>query len=170
MPRQPSDEEFAEVVRACWPGLYRTAYLMLGDAAEAEDLVQTAFAKTYANWRRVRDVEAAPGYLRTTMTNTAASWFRKKGWRTERPTADLPEGTHAPDPSDRPTLMQALATLPPRQRAVVVLRYYEDQSVAQVAHELQVSEGTVKSQTSDALAALRTLLGDSILPEGAHHD
>jgi RNA polymerase sigma-70 factor (sigma-E family) len=144
---------------------------MLGDAADAEDLVQTALAKTYANWRKVRSVEAAPGYARTTLVNTAASWFRKKGWRNERPTDVLPEaGRLDPDPADRRTVVDALGTLPPRQRAVVVLRYYEDLSVAQVAHALGITEGTVKSQTSEALAKLRALLGDSVIPAGANND
>jgi RNA polymerase sigma-70 factor (sigma-E family) len=170
MTRPPSDEEFAELVHACWASLYRTAYLMLGDAGDAEDLVQTALAKTYANWRRVRNVEAAPGYARTTLVNTAASWFRKKGWRNERPTEVLPEPAHEPDLSNRPAIMDALVLLPPRQRAVVVLRYYEDLSVGQVAHALGVTEGTVKSQTSEALSKLRALLGDSVIPAGALHD
>lgn len=170
MTRPPTDDEFAELVHACWAGLYRTAYLMLGDAAEAEDLVQTALAKTYASWRKVRSVEAAPGYARTTLVNTAASWFRKKGWRNERPTDVLPETQHEADLSDRPVLMDALATLPPRQRAVVVLRFYEDLSVSQVARALDVTEGTVKSQTSEALSKLRVLLGDSVIPAGASHD
>lgn len=170
MSRPPTDEEFAELVHACWASLYRTAYLMLGDAAEAEDLVQTALAKTYASWRRVRSVEAAPGYARTTLVNTAASWFRKKGWRNERPTEVLPEVAHETDLSDRPTVMDALSTLPPRQRAVVVLRYYEDLSIAQVAHALGITEGTVKSQTSEALTKLRALLGDSVIPAGVTHD
>ncbi|WP_183095556.1 SigE family RNA polymerase sigma factor [Nocardioides stalactiti] len=170
MSRPPTDEEFAELVHACWASLYRTAYLMLGDRAEAEDLVQTALAKTYANWRRVRSIDAAPGYARTTLVNTAASWFRKKGWRNERPTEVLPETGHEPDPSERRAVIDALATLPPRQRAVVVLRYYEDLSVAQVAHALGIAEGTVKSQTSEALTKLRALLGDSVIPAGAIHD
>ena len=173
MTRPPTDEEFAELVHACWASLYRTAYLMLGDAAEAEDLVQTALAKTYANWRRVRSVEAAPGYARTTLVNTAASWFRKKGWRNERPTEFLPEtprSGHESDLSERRTVIDALGTLPPRQRAVVVLRYYEDLSVAQVAHALGITEGTVKSQTSEALSKLRALLGDSVIPAGANND
>lgn len=170
MSRSPTDEDFTELVQACWPGLYRTAYLMLGDTGEAEDLVQTALAKTYANWRRVRSMEAAPGYARTTLVNTAASWFRKKGWRNERPTAVLPDHGAEPDWTDRSTLMGALATLPPRQRAVVVLRFYEDLSVAQVANALSITEGTVKSQTSVALSKLRALLGESVLPQGAHHD
>ncbi|QYJ04450.1 SigE family RNA polymerase sigma factor [Nocardioides panacisoli] len=170
MPRPPTDEDFTDLVHACWPGLFRTAHLLLGDAAEAEDLVQTALAKTYANWSRVRTLDAAPGYARTTMVNTAASWFRKKGWRNERPTAVLPETAVEHDPSDRPTVAGALADLPPRQRAVVVLRFYEDLSVAQVARTLSISQGTVKSQTSQALAKLRASLGDTILPEEAHHE
>jgi len=170
MTRPPTDEEFAELVHACWASLYRTAYLMLGDRADAEDLVQTALAKTYANWGRVRSVDAAPGYARTTLVNTAASWFRKKGWRNERPTEVLPENLHETDLSDRRTIIDALGTLPPRQRAVVVLRYYEDLSVAQVAHALGITEGTVKSQTSEALNKLRALLGDSVIPAGANND
>ncbi|MGZ4465812.1 MAG: SigE family RNA polymerase sigma factor, partial [Nocardioides sp.] len=155
-----------------WPSLYRTAYLLLGDHAEAEDLVQTALAKTYASWRQVRDLEAAPGYARTVLVNTAASWFRKRSWRNERPTEVLPERGYAVDPTDRPAIVTALAGLAPRQRAVVVLRYYEDLSVAQTARALGCSEGTVKSQTSDALATLRRLLGDAVVPHtlGAQHD
>ena len=172
MPRTPSDGEFTQFAHASWASLYRTAYLLLGDAAEAEDLVQTTLAKTYSAWPKVRDVHAAPGYARTVLVNTASSWFRKRSWRNERPTETLPDLGHEPDPSDRPALMSALALLPPRQRAVVVLRYYEDLSVAQAASALGVSEGTVKSQTSDALARLRTLLGDAVVPHtlGANHD
>ena len=169
----PTDADYTELVHACWPGLYRTAYLLLGDRAEAEDLVQTALAKTYASWSKVRDLEAAPGYARTTMVNTATSWFRRRSWRNERPTEVLPERTARDlDPSDRPALVAALAQLPPRQRAVVVLRFYDDLSVAETATALSVTEGTVKSQTSEALAKLRVLLGDDVVPQtsGAHHD
>jgi RNA polymerase sigma-70 factor (sigma-E family) len=172
MPRRPSDGEFTQFAHASWASLYRTAYLMLGDAAEAEDLVQTALAKTYAAWSKVRDVNAAPAYARTVLVNTASSWFRKRSWRNERPTEALPDIVDERDPSDRPAVMDALAALPPRQRAVIVLRYYEDLSVAQAASALDISEGTVKSQTSDPLARLRTLLGDSVVPHslGATHD
>jgi RNA polymerase sigma-70 factor (sigma-E family) len=172
MTRRHSDEEFTELVHASWPALYRTAYLMLGDRDLAEDLVQTALAKTYASWGRVRDVGAARGYARTTMVNTAASWFRKKGWRNEHPTETLWDQTYDQDPSVRPTIMHALAQLPPRQRAVVVLRYYDDLSIADTAKALGCAEGTVKSQTSDALTRLRTLLGESVVPieSGASHD
>ncbi|WP_134764895.1 SigE family RNA polymerase sigma factor [Nocardioides sp. 1609] len=166
MTRPPSDEDFTELVHAAWPSLYRTAYLLLGDRAEAEDLVQSALAKTYASWGRVRSLEAGPGYARTTLVNTATSWFRRRSWRNERPTATLPDhGTVGSDPSDRPALVAALAQLPPRQRAVVVLRYYDDLSVAETASALAITEGTVKSQTSDALTKLRALLGDDVLPQ-----
>jgi len=168
----PSDGEFTEFVHASWASLYRTAYLMLGDRAEAEDLVQTALAKTYASWSKVRVVEAAPAYARTVLVNTATSWFRRKSWRNERPTETLPEVAVQHDPSDRPALVDALRRLPPRQRAVVVLRYYEDLSVAQVATALGITDGTVKSQTSEALSKLRVLLGDAVVPHtlGATHD
>ncbi|ANH38839.1 RNA polymerase sigma-E factor [Nocardioides dokdonensis FR1436] len=163
MTRPPTDAQFSEMVHASWPALYRTAYLLLGDAAEAEDLVQTALTKTYATWSKVRSVDAAPGYARTVLVNTAASWFRKRSWRNERPTEVLPEaGTHT-DEALRPTLLDALTRLAPRQRAVVVLRYYEDMSVAQTAAALDINEGTVKSQTSHALERLRALLGEDLL-------
>jgi len=167
-----NDEQFTEFVHASWSSLYRTAYLLLGDHAEAEDLVQSALAKTYASWHRVRDLNAASGYARTTMVNTASSWFRRRSWRNERPAESLPEESRDQDLTDRPLLIDALAQLPPRQRAAIVLRYYEDLSVAQTAAALGCSEGTVKSQTSDALARLRALLGDAVVPQilGAHHD
>lgn len=172
MARPPSDADYSEFVQASWPALYRTAYLLLGDRGLAEDLVQTALAKTYASWGKVRDLGAARAYARTTMVNTAASWFRRSGWRNERPTEVLREPSYDDDPTVRPALMQALAQLPPRQRAVVVLRFYDDLSVADTAHALGCAEGTVKSQTSDALARLRTLLGEAVVPleSGASHD
>ncbi len=164
MPRPPSDADYTEFVHASWPSLYRTAYLLVGEHALAEDLVQTSLAKTYASWRNVRDLGAAPGYARTTLINTAASWFRRKSWRKELSSAELPEPVLHPDHSDRPAVLDALRQLPPRQRAVIVLRYYEDYSVAQTATALGCSEGTVKSQTSDALSKLRVLLGDAVVP------
>jgi RNA polymerase sigma-70 factor (sigma-E family) len=172
MARALSDEDYTEFVHASWPVLYRTAYLMLGDRGLAEDLVQTALAKTYASWGKVRDLGAARAYARTTLVNTATSWFRKKGWRNERPTERLREQAYDEDPTVRPGLMQALGQLPPRQRAVVVLRFYDDLSVADTARTLGCAEGTVKSQTFDALATLRTLLGEAVVPigSGATHD
>jgi RNA polymerase sigma-70 factor (sigma-E family) len=168
----PSDVEFAELVEAVWPGLYRTAYLMLGDHQLAEDLVQTSLAKTYASWEKVRDVRAAPAYAKVVLANTAASWFRRRSWRNEHPTADLPEGPVEADATDRPAVLEALRQLPPRMRAVVVLRYFDDLGVRSVADALGISEGTVKSQTSHALERLRVSLGDAVVPleEGARRD
>ena len=172
MAHQLTDDEFTEFVHAVWPGLYRTAYLMLGDHQLAEDLVQTALAKTYGSWRKVKEPAAAPAYARVVLANTAASWFRRRSWRNEHPTAELREGATYADPSTRPAVVDALRSLAPRQRAVVVLRYYDDLSVREVATALGISEGTVKSQTSDALARLRTLLGDAVIPQtlGASND
>lgn len=173
MGRAPTDEEFTEFVHAAWPRLYRTAYLLLGDHGDAEDLVQSALAKTYASWGNVRELDAAPGYARTVLVNTASSWFRRRSWRNERPVEVLPQHpdlVHSSDPAVRPAVLGALSTLPPRQRAVVVLRYYEDLDVRRTAAALGCSEGTVKSQTSEALAKLRVLLGDAVIPQGAHHD
>lgn len=172
MPRPPSDAEFTEFVHATWPRLYRTAYLILGEHALAEDLAQSALAKTYGSWSQVRSLDAAPAYARTVLVNTATSWFRRRSWRNEHPTERLPDSGYDVDPLERPAMVAALAQLPPRQRAVIVLRYYEDLGVAETATALGCSPGTVKSQTSDALAKLRTLLGDAVVPQtlGAHHD
>jgi RNA polymerase sigma-70 factor (sigma-E family) len=167
-----SEVEFAEFVHSVWPSLYRTAYLLIGEHSEAEDLVQTALAKTYAAWGRVRTLEAAPAYSRAVLVNTATSWFRRRSWRNERPTELLPESSYEVDPSQRPSLSAVLSQLPPRQRAVVVLRFYNDLSVSETADLLGCAEGTVKSQTSAALTRLRQLLGDSVVPEtmGANHE
>lgn len=172
MARTPSDAEFSEFVEAAWPGLYRTAYLILGEHQLAEDLVQTTLTKTYASWGKVREPAAAASYARVVLANTAASWFRRRSWRNERPTETLPDSVTTSDPSDRPAVIDALATLPPRMRAVVVLRYFDDLSVREVAHALAISEGTVKSQTAHALDRLRGQLGDAIIPQtqGATHD
>ena len=172
MGRQLSDEEFTELVQAAWPGLYRTAFLILGEHHLAEDLVQTALAKTYASWHKVKDPGAAQAYARVVLANTAASWFRRKSWRNEHPTAALPDAAVDLDVSDRPAVMDALRALPPRQRAVVVLRYFDGLSVREVATALGCAEGTVKSQTSHALERMRLLLGDEVIPlnEGARGD
>lgn len=172
MPRPPSDAEFTDLVHASWPRLYRTAYLLVGEHALAEDLVQTALAKTYGSWSQVRSLDAAPAYARTVLVNTATSWFRRRSWRNEHPTEQLPDRGYDADPAERPAMVAALAQLPPRQRAVIVLRYYDDLGVAETAAALGCSVGTVKSQTSDALAKLRLLLGDAVVPHslGAPHD
>lgn len=164
MSTRPTDAEYADFVASAWGPLYRTAYLMIGNHALAEDLVQTALTNTYASWRNVRELDAAYAYARTAVARSVASWFRSKVRLREQPTDRLPETSYAPDPSTRPMLLEALAQLPPRQRAAVVLRFYDDLNVAEVAHALGCSEGTVKSQTSAGLGKLRLLLGDSVIP------
>jgi RNA polymerase sigma-70 factor (sigma-E family) len=179
--RGPTDEEFVELVHAAWPSLYRTAVLLVREHALAEDLVQTALAKTYSHWHRIHDTGAARAYARRTLVNTAMSMFRRKSFRGERPTGVMPEpAVGGPDVAARLDVLAALAQLPPRQRAVVVLRFYDDLSVRDTAQALGISEGTVKSQTSAALGRLRGLLGDAVdlpglttstatTPTGGHH-
>jgi len=164
MSKQPTDAEYTEFVAGAWGPLYRTAYLMVGDQALAEDLVQTALTNTYASWHEVRELAAAHAYARTAVVRSVASWFRSRVRLREQLTDNLPETPYAPDHSTRPMLLDALRQLPPRQRAVVVLRFYEDLSVAQVAQALGCSEGTVKSQTYVALRKLRLVLGDAVVP------
>jgi RNA polymerase sigma-70 factor (sigma-E family) len=146
---------FDEFVATRSPALLRTAYLLTGEHALAEDLLQTALAKCWFAWGRI-DGPPEP-YVRRAIATTYATWWRRK-WRAERPTGSLPErataaGTGSVD--DRDALWRALGALPRRQRAVVVLRYYEDLSEAETATILGISVGTVKSQAAKALATLR---------------
>ena len=157
--RDPS--AFAEFVAARSGALHRTAYLMVGDHALAQDLLQEALTKTYVAWPRLRDVGNAEAYTRKAITTTAISWFRRR-WFHEQPTETLPEppGRSADDVETRDWLWQALQQLPPRQRASVVLRYYEDLTEAQTAAAMGCAVGTVKSQVAQALKRLRAELGD----------
>jgi RNA polymerase sigma-70 factor (sigma-E family) len=147
---------FEEFVAVRGQALHRFGYALTGDWALAEDLLQTALARAYPRWSRVlRD--DPEGYVRKIMVNTWSSWWRRR-WRGEVPTARLPEPAGADGfagVDHRQALRAALAQLPPRQRAVVVLRYHQDMSEAQVAELLGVSVGTVKSQAAKALARLR---------------
>lgn len=147
---------FEDFVAGRGQALQRFGYALTGDWALAEDLLQTALAKAYPRWSRVlRDDPEA--YVRKIMVNTWSSWWRRR-WRGELPTRRLPEIAAADryaDVDSRQALRTALAQLPPRQRAVVVLRYHQDLSEAQVAELLGISVGTVKSQAARALASLR---------------
>ncbi|MGW1057050.1 SigE family RNA polymerase sigma factor [Micromonospora rubida] len=160
--RDPLEEEFREFVAARSGALLRTAYLLAGDWATAEDLLQTALTKTYLACRRLGGIDAIEPYARRVMVNTSTSWWRRR-WHGERPTEVLPEraGTDEIEQQlDRDVLWRHLRALPSRQRAVLVLRFYEDMSEAQTAALLEISPGTVKSQTSRALATLRRRLGE----------
>jgi RNA polymerase sigma-70 factor (sigma-E family) len=173
-------EDFRSYVTGRSAALLRTAYLLTGNRADAEDLLQTALAKTYLSWDRIRDREAVDGYVRRIMVNTQTSWWRRRKVD-ERPTDRLPDrGGGRDDTADlelHDALWTALSALPKRQRAMVVLRYYEDLSEAETAQVMGVSVGTVKSTTSRALSKLREdsslLTGDAddprtSLPTGAH--
>nr|WP_227463565.1 SigE family RNA polymerase sigma factor [Nocardioides lijunqiniae] len=136
----------------------RTAYLMTGSHEDAEDLLQVALVKAVPQWRRIRD--RPEPYVRRILARESISRWRRRRWR-EIGTDELPEtGTHDADVDQREDLRRALLTLAPRQRAVVVLRYYEDLSEAQTAEALGIAVGTVKSHARDALARLRTLVPD----------
>ena len=158
--RSGIEDEFREFVAARSAALLRSAYLLAGDWATAEDLLQTALTKTYLAWRRLGEIEAVEPYARRVLVNTATSWWRRR-WHGERPTEFLPERAVADateEQLDRDLLWKHVKALPTRQRAVLVLRFYEDMSEAQTAELLDISPGTVKSQTSRALGTLRQRL------------
>lgn len=160
MEERQLEDEFRDFVTARSAALLRTAFLLAGDWATAEDLLQTALTKTYLAWKRLGQIEAIEPYARRVLVNTATSWWRRR-WHGEKPTEFLPERA-APDRLDeqleRDTLWRHVKALPARQRAVLVLRFYEDMSEAQTAALLNISAGTVKSQTSRALGTLRQRL------------
>jgi RNA polymerase sigma-70 factor (sigma-E family) len=146
------------------------AYLLTGNRADAEDLLQAALAKTYLAWRRIEDFSSLDGYVRRAMVNTHISWWRRRRVE-EYPTDEIPDQPvedHVGDSEMHDSLSRALRRLPERMRAAVVLRYYEDMSEAEIAGVLGVSLGTVKSTVSRAVAKLRTdaeLIGDFGAPE-----
>jgi RNA polymerase sigma-70 factor (sigma-E family) len=156
-------EAFREYVVARSPALLRTAYLITGNRADAEDLLQTALAKTYLAWGRIRERESTDAYVRRVLVNTHTSFWRKRRQATVVPYADVPEPRTRDDHEDgsdlHDALWRALTALPPRMRAAVVLRYYEQLSEAEVADVLGCSIGTVKSQTARALLKLRDTAG-----------
>ena len=161
---QAEREAFEALVDARSTRLLRTAYLLTGDWGLAEDLLQTALASTWMHWHQIKDKQAAEAYVRQTMSRTYATWWRRK-WRGETPTDVLPDVSGLDPYTDvdaKQLLRLALAELSPRQRAIVVLRFYEDLTEPQVAQALGCSVGTVKTTVSRALRRLRScgLLND----------
>jgi len=150
-------EQFEEFMTSRWPGLVRLAFGLTGDRWLAEDLAQTALACAYASWWRVRRADDPDAYVRRILVNASKSRFRHRRV-SERPAVTAPE-TAVPDPTasvdERSALLAALQELPPRQRAVVVLRYWEDLTDAQTGALLGCSASTVRSQAARALAKLR---------------
>ncbi|TDD58589.1 SigE family RNA polymerase sigma factor [Kribbella antibiotica] len=154
------DEAFQAYFAARSDAMRGTAYLLCGDWHRAEDLVQQTFTKIYLAWRRIQRHEVMDSYTRQTLIRTFLS-ERRRGWfRNESVGAPVTERA-APSvglADDRLVLLEALAKVPPRQRAVLVLRYWEDQSVEQTAELLDCSAGNVKSQAARGLTTLRGLL------------
>ncbi|MEV6605199.1 SigE family RNA polymerase sigma factor [Kutzneria sp. NPDC051319] len=154
------DIAFAQFVTAKADGLQRTAYLLCGDWHRAEDLTQVTFTKLYRQWHRLTDLGALDGYARKVLVRAFLSerrlgWFRREHVTAEH--ADQPE-QGGDRPEDRLMLLAALRRVPAGQRAVLVLRYWEDMSVEDTARLLECSEGTVKSQAARGLQTLRALL------------
>ncbi|HVT70064.1 MAG TPA: SigE family RNA polymerase sigma factor [Trebonia sp.] len=165
------DEEFDSFMRGRWPAMVRLAYALTGDLGHAEDVAQAAFARAYASWGRVRRAGDPDAYVRRIVVNANRSRFRRprvpeelRGDLTEilssqRSGGQWREPEDAQALEDREALLAALCSLGPRQRAVIVLRYWLDLSEAQTAAALNCSVGTVKSQASRALATLRKTAG-----------
>jgi RNA polymerase sigma-70 factor (sigma-E family) len=151
------DHEFAEFVDGRFTALQRFAYLLTGEWHLAEDLVQTSLTKVWFHRNSLRSGSALESYTRTVMVNTSTQWWRRK-WRGETPTEQLPEAPAREQYDtidDRDLLLRALATLPRRTRATLVLRYFEDLPEAEIAQIMSCSLGTVKSNISRGLAKLR---------------
>jgi RNA polymerase sigma-70 factor (sigma-E family) len=165
---------FREFVATRGRPLLRSAWLLTGDRATAEDLVQTALATTWLRWSRIRRRDAPELYVRRVMVTTYLSWRRRR-WHGELPARELPEAAAPPDLMAAADLREAvrveLARLPRRQRAVLVLRYFDDLTEVQTADLLGCSVGTVKSQASRALARLResSTIG-ALLEDEVSHD
>jgi RNA polymerase sigma-70 factor (sigma-E family) len=159
-----AEARFCEFVAARQQALLRTAYLLTSELHSAEDLVQISLAKAYLAWDRLREPQAVEAYVRKIMVNEHTSWWRRAWRRNERSTDELPEPPSVEDDpatfERRDEMWELVQTLPPKQRAAVVLRYYEDMSEAETARVLGCSVGTVKSQTHRALSALRQRLSD----------
>jgi RNA polymerase sigma-70 factor (sigma-E family) len=149
---------FEAFARARLPALLRFGYALTGSQDTAADLVQEALVRTGARWSRLARSEDPEGYVRRVMTNTSVSWWRQR--RRERLTASPPDRGYEPRYRDH-ALWAALSSLPPGQRAVLVLRYYEDLTEAQAAARLGCTIGTVKSQSARAMATLRKALDTS---------
>ncbi|MCQ4210568.1 SigE family RNA polymerase sigma factor [Streptomyces longispororuber] len=157
-------DDFEAFVDARGPRLLRVAWLLTGDAHLAEDLLQTVLARVWPKWHKIADGEPE-AYIRKALVHTHASWWRRR-WRGEVPHGELPDRAALFDAYEGVEQEEALAAavraLPVRQRSVVVLRYFEDLSVEETAKVLGCAPGTVKSQASKALRALRAVVPEPV--------
>lgn len=165
MTRDDQAEEFATFVRETATQLHRAALLLTGDRQLAEDLTQTTYAKVFAAWRRVSRADNPLAYARTTLLNSFLSHRRLRRSSELPADPDLERGGSVPgvDPATRLDLLEALTTLAPLDRAVVVLRYWEDRSVADTAHDLGLTAAVVRTRSRRALQRLRPLVADGYL-------
>ncbi|MEU4566295.1 SigE family RNA polymerase sigma factor [Micromonospora sp. NPDC023956] len=163
------EDEYRQFVTARLEPLRVTAYLLCRDWHTADDLVSITIGKLYRHWPRVRAMEHVDAYVRGMLTN---AWLdeRRRPWRRERATDELPDLVDVTLPqaalADRELLLDLLAQLPPRRRAVVVLRFYCDLSVEETGRALGISAGTVKSQAARGLESLRALVADQVSTSG----
>lgn len=156
--RSDQQGEYQQFVAARGPALRQAAYLLCGNWHEAEDLTQTALTKLYLAWRKVR-METAEAYARTVLFRVFLDTRRSVRFRKEQLTAVPPERpTTGAEPEERIVMWEALGEIPPRQRAVLVLRFWHDLSVDETASMMRCAPGTVKSQSSRGLDSLRAVL------------
>ena len=163
---QGDEDRFAEFVRAHTASLFRTAYLLTGDYQRAEDVLQAALVRVYQHWPRVDAMDQPAGYARKVVVNQSLSWWRKRSSH-ESPMNLREEPAwngRMDDVAEHERVWQAVLSLPRRQRAVTVLRYYEDMSEAQIAETLAMAPGTVKSHSHAAVRRLADLLGEQVDP------
>ncbi|MET0133908.1 MAG: SigE family RNA polymerase sigma factor [Kibdelosporangium sp.] len=163
--RATDEEQYTEYVTERLPALRRVAYLLCGDTHRADDIVQNAITRLYVHWRKARAAENINAYVRAIVVRTFLN-EQRTGWLARvRLVGDTPDRVAPPGPDIETTqvLHAALSRIPPKQRAVLVLRFLYDMSVAEVAATLGCSPGNVKSQTAHGLAALRRQLGDQTL-------
>jgi RNA polymerase sigma-70 factor (sigma-E family) len=160
--RQSEEDRFADFVRVHSATLFRTAYLMTGDYQRAEDLLQTTLVRVYQRWPKVDAMERPVAYARKILVNQAVSWWRKRSSH-EAPLMPRDEpswGDRVDEVAEHERVWRAVLSLPPRQRAVTVLRYYEDLSEADIAETLAMAPGTVKSHAHAAARRLAVLLAE----------
>jgi RNA polymerase sigma-70 factor (sigma-E family) len=160
---------FDDYVASRGPGLVRFAYLLVRDHHLAEDLAQEGLARLHRHWSRVRSKDDPDAFVRKVMVNQLVSWRRRRSW-SERPVSEPPDAaTTVPDDlADRDEMWELLGVLPPKQRAVLVLRYYDNRTDDEIAGLLGCTPATVRSHASKAFARLRTTAGNTLMYGGIH--
>ncbi|MCT2541773.1 SigE family RNA polymerase sigma factor [Streptomyces atratus] len=161
--RSAQEDQYLEFVAERAKALYRSAYVLAaGDTHLAEDLVQETLSRVYVHWKRVARADSPAAYAQTVLVRTSLTLRRRRSTG-ERPTGNMPDSAAAgPDAALRLTLLDALGQLPPRDRAVLLLRYWEDRSIEETAGMLRLSSSAVRSRGTRALNRVRALLGDSL--------